>query len=95
MAEITNEQIKHLAELSELSLSEEETQSMKKELGDILGFVDKINNCKLNVFDFNEDFVSLKDLREDEPQESLSQEEALSNAPKKENGYYVVSKVVD
>lgn len=95
MAEITNEQIKHLAELSELSLSDEETASMKKELGDILGFVDKINNCNLDVFDFSEDFVSLNNLRPDEPQESLSQEEALSNAPKKENGYYVVSKVVD
>lgn len=95
MAEISNEQIKHLAELSALSLTEAETKSMKNELGDILGFVDKINNCNLSVFDYAEDFVTIDKLREDKPKAGLTQKETLANAPKKENGYYVVSKVVD
>lgn len=95
MAEIKKEQIKHLAKLSALSLTEKEEDAMKDELSNILGFVDKINGCNLSVFDYSEDFVSLDSLREDEPKTGLTQEESLANAPKKENGYYVVSKVVD
>lgn len=95
MAEIKKEQIKHLAKLSALSLTEKEEDAMKDELSNILGFVDKINNCNLSVFDYSEDFVTLDSLREDKPKPGLTQEESLANAPKKENGYYVVSKVVD
>ena len=95
MAEIKKEQIKHLAKLSALSLTEKEEDAMKDELSNILGFVDKINNCNLSVFDYSEDFVTLDSLREDKPKPGLTQEESLTNAPKKENGYYVVSKVVD
>lgn len=39
--------------------------------------------------------VALRDLREDEPKESMSQEELLKNAPNHSAGYFVVPQVVE
>ncbi len=95
MTEITEKQIEHLAELSALELSSEEINKMKNELGNILKFANKVQSVdvKENVVDKN--FVTLNSLREDKSEQGLTNEQALMNAPKKENGYYVVSKVVD
>ena len=95
MEKITDKQIDHLAELSSLALSDKEKAKMKTDLEQILTFVDKIEKCDQTSDLSFDNAVSLNSLREDIPSQSLSQEEALQNAPKAENGAYVVSKVVD
>lgn len=95
MAKITNKQIEHLAELSALEFSEEAKQKMKGDLEQIVSFVDEMNACDTSSILFDDSEVTLTDLRDDKVQKGLSQDEATSNAPSKENGYYIVSKVVD
>lgn len=95
MEKITDKQIEHLADLSSLALSDAEKAKMKTDLGQILTFVDKIDNCD-QISDISySNAVSLSSLREDVVKPSISQADALANAPKAENGAYVVSKVVD
>ena len=95
MTEITEKQIDHLAELSALELDAKEKQKMQNELQNILEFASKVKNLEINMDLADDRFVSLAELRDDIAKSGLSNEEALSNAPKKENGCYVVSKVVD
>ncbi len=95
MTQISEKQISHLAELSALNLSAEETQKMKTELQNILEFAGKVQSLEIDGDAFDERTVTLSDLREDIVKPGLSNEQALANAPKKENGAYVVSKVVD
>ncbi len=95
MEKITSEQIKHLAELSALAITETGAQKMKTDLEQILEFVDKINSVgEISDLTFT-NTLSLDDLRQDIPSSSLSQAEVLSNAPNAEAGAFVVSKVVD
>lgn len=95
MAKITDKQVEHLAELSSLEFSESDKMKMKKDLEQILEFVDKIENANIDFSEKQVAKITLNELREDEPKEGISQEKALQNAPKAENGYYVVSKVVE
>lgn len=95
MAEISNEQLNHLEELSELEFSAEAKQKMKKDLTQIVSFINEIESCNLKLEELPEKCVNLASLRDDEPEAGLSQEEALANAPRKSDGYYSVAKVVD
>ena len=95
MKEITEKQIEHLTALSSLAFSKQEIEKMKSDLEQILTFVDQIESCDASNQNIKITGVSLNDLREDKPAQGLNQSEALSNAPKQENGAYVVSKVVD
>lgn len=95
MKEITDKQIEHLIDLSSLSLSDSEKSKMKKNLEEILVFVDKIAGIDASNVYIEPSSSTLDNLREDVVLPSISQEDALKNAPAKENGAYVVSKVVD
>ena len=63
MEKITDKQIEHLAELSSLALSKEEMSKMKTDLGQILTFVDKIDNCDQTIDISYSNAVSLSSLR--------------------------------
>ena len=95
MKEITDKQIEHLSDLTALALTDEEKNKMKKDLEQILTFVDKIESVDAKNQRIDSATTSLAGLREDVVKPSISQEKALANAPAKENGAYVISKVVD
>ena len=95
MKEITDKQIEHLSDLSSLALTVEEKNKMKKDLEQILTFVDKIESVDAKNQRIDSATTTLAELREDVVKPSISQEKALANAPAKENGAYVISKVVD
>lgn len=87
---LNKEQVKHVAKLANLPLTPREEEKYTEQLSDILGYVEQLNSMDTSQVEptFN---VSGKEnvLREDETAASLSQEEALANAPKKENGMFV------
>lgn len=85
----------NVAKLSKLELTEEEIEMFSKQLGDILKFVEKLNELDTeNVEPFYELINQKTPLREDIPKEGLTQKEALKNAPQKEDGFFVVPRVV-
>ena len=85
--------IKNIAKLASINLSEEEQESLSNDLNIILEHVNALSNLKLNS-DQQEIYIHpLKKelvLQEDEVVESLTHDEAISNAPKSEDGKFVV-----
>ena len=92
---LTKEEVIKVAKLAKIELSEEEVEIFSKQLPKILDFIEKLNELDTsNVKPFYELIEANAPLREDVPQKGLTNEEALSNAPQKENGFFVVPRVV-
>ncbi len=89
----TVDEIAHLARLEFEAAAKDE---IVKDLNRMLAFVDKLN--ELNT-DAVEPLIYMTEernvLREDEVKQTLTQQEALKNAPKKDSDYFKVSKVID
>ena len=92
---IDKETVIKVAQLSKLKLTDEEVELFSKQLGDILGFVEKLEELDTeNILPFYEINQQEAPMRDDVPQKGLSNEEALSNAPQSERGFFVVPRVV-
>ncbi|MBQ8298924.1 MAG: Asp-tRNA(Asn)/Glu-tRNA(Gln) amidotransferase subunit GatC [Clostridia bacterium] len=79
---ISKEEIKHIAELSMLNLSEEEIQKYTVNMQDIVEFANKVNS--LDTEGITESAFALDTFnvfRKDEVRESFDREELLKNAP--------------
>lgn len=93
---ISNEIIEHIAHLSRLEFVGEDKNAIKTDLEKIIGFMGKLN--ELNT-DNVEPLIFMSDelnrLRDDLPSITISHEEALRNAPKKDSDYFRIPKVLD
>ena len=91
--EITREQIKHLAHLSRLELSESELDEMQGDMTKILDFVAKIESLDLQgVAPLTQMSKSVDVMREDVEANMISKEDALKNAPDANSDYFRVPK---
>ena len=91
--DITREQIKHLAHLSRLELSEVEFDEMQGDMTKILDFVAKIESLDLQgVAPLTQMSKSVDVMREDEEANMISKEDALKNAPDANSDYFRVPK---
>lgn len=82
--------------LARIELTPEEEQRLAPQLGEVLQYVEKLNELDVSDVEPTAHATPLSNvMREDEPRESLSQEEALRNAPKTANGLFVVPKIVE
>ncbi len=88
--------IKYVAHLARLSLSAEEEQKMGAQLAQVLGYIDKLKEVDVTgVEPTAHAFPLINVTRPDEIRPSLTQEEALSNAPAQANGLFMVPKIVE
>lgn len=79
---ISKEEIKHIADLSMLNLSEEEIEKYTKNMEEIVSFANKINALDTqNVTESAFALDSYNVFRKDEVKDSLDRELLLSNAP--------------
>ena len=82
--------------LARIELTPEEKQRLAPQLGEVLQYVEKLNGLDVSGVEPTAHATPLSNvMREDEPRESLSQEDALRNAPKTANGLFVVPKIVE
>lgn len=88
--------LSRVVKLARIDLTPEEEQRLAPQLGEVLQYVEKLKELDVDGVEPTAHAVPLSNvLREDEPRESLSQEAALSNAPKSTNGLFVVPKIVE
>lgn len=88
--------IKYVAHLARLKLTPEEETQLGAQLGNILGYIEKLKEVDVTgVEPTAHAFPLVNVFRPDEPRPGLSTEEALRNAPKRANGLFVVPKVVE
>ncbi len=77
--------------LAGLRLTPEEREKLRADLAKILAYFQKLQEVPTEgVSPFSPLPHVVNALREDEPKPSLSQEEALQNAPEKEDGFFSV-----
>jgi aspartyl-tRNA(Asn)/glutamyl-tRNA(Gln) amidotransferase subunit C len=88
--------VNYVAHLARISLSPEEVQRMAAQLGQILGYMEKLNELDVSHVEPTAHAVPLVNvMRPDEVRPSLPSGEALRNAPAKANGLFVVPKIVE
>lgn len=92
--------IRHVAELAELSLNEDEEKKMADEIGRIVAYVkelDAVDTSNVEATSHIGDIVPKKSedgWRPDAHERGLSNEDALRGAPRADNGGFVVPKFV-
>ncbi len=88
--------VKYVAHLARVTLTSEESQRLGAQLGNILGFIEKLNEVHVSHVEPTAHAVPLVNVtRPDEIRPSLPQEDALRNAPAKANGLFMVPKIVE
>lgn len=88
--------VKYVAHLARLKLSPEEEQKLGAQLGDILGYIEKLKEANVaGVEPTAHPFPLVNVTRPDEARPSLPHEEALRNAPQKTAGLFAVPKIVE
>lgn len=84
-----------VAVLAKLKLSEEEVKIFPKQFSDIVSFIENLKEVNtVYVLPFYELIHEETPYREDIPQGSSSNEDAVKNAPLSEGGFFVVPRVV-
>ena len=88
--------IKYVAHLARLALTPDEEQKIGAQLGNVLGYIEKLKEVDVsNVEPTAHAFPLVNVTRRDEIQPSLTNEEALRNAPASANGLFIVPKIVE
>jgi aspartyl-tRNA(Asn)/glutamyl-tRNA(Gln) amidotransferase subunit C len=88
--------VKYVAHLARLALTPEEEQKIGEQLGAVLGYIAKLKEVDVTgVEPTAHAFPLVNVVRPDEVRASLSNEEALRNAPAQANGLFVVPKIVE
>ena len=88
--------VKYVAHLARLSLTPDEEQKISAQLGNILGCIEKLKEVDVTgVEPTAHAFPLVNVTRPDEVRPSISNEDALRNAPAKANGLFMVPKIVE
>jgi aspartyl-tRNA(Asn)/glutamyl-tRNA(Gln) amidotransferase subunit C len=88
--------VAYVAKLARLNLTGAETQLFQRQLGDVLKYAEKLREVDVSHVEAAAHVVPIFNVfREDEPRDWFTAEEALSNAPRKANGLFIVTKVVE
>lgn len=93
---ITDEIVNHIAHLARLEFIGEEKQEIKQDMEKIINFMDALNSIDTSGVEpliFMSDEVNV--LREDVSVETISKNDALKNAPKKDSDYIRIPKVLN
>ena len=92
----TDLDVKYVAHLARLNLTPEEEQKFGAQLGQVLGYIEKLNQVDVSKVEPTAHAVPLVNVtRPDQVRPSISNEEALQNAPAKANGLFIVPKIVE
>lgn len=88
--------VKYVAHLARLALTPEEEQKIGAQLGNILGYIEKLKEVDVSgVEPTAHAFPLVNVTRADEVRPSISNEDALRNAPAQANGLFIVPKIVE
>jgi aspartyl-tRNA(Asn)/glutamyl-tRNA(Gln) amidotransferase subunit C len=92
---VTINDVEHIAALARLSFSEEEKQRLTNELNEILKYMEQLNQVDTTNVEPLAQVVELNNvLRKDELRPTLTQQQALQNAPSKTEKFFRVPKVI-
>lgn len=92
---VSEDDVQHVAHLSRLKFSDEETRRFTKDLNSVLAYVDKLSELDTDDVEPTSHSLKLKNVfREDEARPSLTNEQALANAPDSEGPFFKVPQII-
>ena len=95
---VTKNDVQKIAKLARLEFNESEVDSYTSDLNNVLGYIDQLKEVDVSgvapLENINET-VELNYFRKDEFIATTSRDEALKNAPKAADGYFLVPKVIE
>jgi aspartyl-tRNA(Asn)/glutamyl-tRNA(Gln) amidotransferase subunit C len=93
---ISKEEVLHVAHLARLDLDEAAIEKFAEQIGEILEYIDQLKTVETaNIKPTSHAIFLTNAFREDEEKVHLGRDSVLQNAPEKEDGSFVVPKVID
>ncbi|MCX8002036.1 MAG: Asp-tRNA(Asn)/Glu-tRNA(Gln) amidotransferase subunit GatC [Anoxybacillus mongoliensis] len=96
MSRISIEQVKHVAHLARLAITEEEAAMFAKQLDAIITFAEQLNELDTENVPPTSHVLNMKNvMREDVPTSGLPLEDVLKNAPDHQDGQFRVPAILE
>ena len=93
---VTSEQVRHIANLARIAMSDEELERFVPELNNILGWVEQLGEVDTSGVEPLTAVIDQKlRLRDDAVTDGNRREDILANAPEAEHGFFAVPKVIE
>jgi aspartyl-tRNA(Asn)/glutamyl-tRNA(Gln) amidotransferase subunit C len=93
---IDKEEVRHVARLARIALTDEEVEELGDDLANIITWVEKIRGVATEDVPRTGHVYPLRNVAmDDEPHESLPRDEVLSPAPEPEEGRFGVPRIVE
>jgi aspartyl-tRNA(Asn)/glutamyl-tRNA(Gln) amidotransferase subunit C len=93
---VSTEQVRHIAKLARIAMSDEEIERLAPELNNILGWVEQLAEVDTDGVEPLATVIDQKlRLRDDVVTEGDIRDEVLANAPETEHGFFAVPKVIE
>ncbi len=88
--------VRYVAQLARLNLSEDEIATFQSQLGNVLEYVEKLRQVDVSAVEVTAHANAVFNVfREDAPREWFDSRTALSNAPREASDLFIVPKVVE
>lgn len=93
---VSPEQVRHIAKLARIAMSDEELDRLVPELNNILGWVEQLGEVDTDGVEPLTAVIDQKlRLRDDIVTEGNIRDEVLANAPEAQHGFFAVPKVIE
>jgi aspartyl-tRNA(Asn)/glutamyl-tRNA(Gln) amidotransferase subunit C len=93
---VSTDQVRHIAKLARIAMSDEEIERLAPELNNILGWVEQLGEVNTDGVEPLATVVDQKlRLRDDIVTEGNIRDEILANAPEAQHGFFAVPKVIE
>ena len=95
-AKIEPDQVRRIARLARINLTPDELEQFSNQLSDILNYVDQLSELNTEGVEPTTHPLKISNVfRQDQIGQSLSNEQALANAPRKHANFFAVPKVLE
>jgi len=93
---VSNEQVRHIARLARIGMSDSEIEALVPELNNILGWVEQLGEVDTDGVEPLTAVIDQKlRLREDVVDDGNIRDKVLANAPEAQHGFFAVPKVIE
>ena len=93
---VSSEQVRHIAKLARIAMSEDELEKLVPELNNILGWVEQLGEVNTDGVEPLTAVIDQKlRLRDDVVNDGNIRDDVLANAPEAQHGFFAVPKVIE
>lgn len=93
---VTKDDVRKIARLSRIAVPEDQMESLAEDLSGIMGWIEQLNEVDIDGVEPMTSVVAAKlPMREDIVTDGNIQDQVLANAPKSDEGFFVVPKAVE